>query len=71
MGDETASACPICHEPTMDSEFGPMCRRALQSWKRVEDRWKRSFAGHPEANPAEREYLEKYGPPPAEATTSR
>ena len=63
MGDLSAEGCPVCHKPMMESEFGPMCRRALQSWKHVDERWKRSFAGHPEVNPAEREYLEKHGIP--------
>ena len=64
MGDEPEAMCRVCHEPMFASELGPMCRRALQSWKRVDDRWKRSFAGHPEVNPAEREFLEKHGVPP-------
>jgi hypothetical protein len=63
MDEQRTNDCPVCHKPMMDSEFGPMCRRALQSWKCVDERWKRSFAGHPEVNPAEREYLEKFGIP--------
>jgi hypothetical protein len=64
MSEQAPATCPICHEQMFDSEFGPMCRRALQSWKHVDERWKRSFAGHPEVNPEERAYLEKYGTPP-------
>jgi hypothetical protein len=47
----------------MDTEFGPICRRALRSWKLVGDHWRRSFAGHPESNPGELEYLRAHGMP--------
>ena len=65
MGEQVSTTCPVCHEALFDSEFGPMCLRALQSWKHVDDRWKHSFAGHPEINREERHYLEKHGMPPA------
>ena len=64
MGETNAEDCRVCHKPMIDSEFGNMCSGALHSWKWVDDHWKRSFAGHPEVNPREREYLDKYGMPP-------
>ena len=69
MGDPNPENCPVCHKPMMDSEFGRMCNGALHSWKQVDERWKHSFAGHPEVNSSEREYLEKYGMPPLQAAS--
>jgi hypothetical protein len=69
MSEQAQAPCAICHEAMFDSEFGPMCRGALASWRHVDDRWKRSFAGHPESNPNERAYLEKFGAPPGEQMT--
>jgi len=63
MNEKERANCPICGEVMMDTDFGPMCWRALKSWKRVGDQWKRSFAGHPESNAAERQYLEAHGLP--------
>lgn len=68
MSDSATHPCPVCHKPMMDTEFGPMCNGALHSWKCVDERWKRSFAGHPEVNPSEREFLEKHGMPPLPVT---
>jgi hypothetical protein len=63
MSKKPTEICPKCRQQMMETEFGPMCRRALKSWKRVDDHWRRSFGGHPETNPDEVEYLEKYGMP--------
>ena len=63
MTVKTVAECRTCKQPMMETEWGPMCRRALQGWQWAGDHWKRPFARHPESNPAEIEYLKKYGQP--------
>jgi hypothetical protein len=67
MTEKPVVECRLCKQPMMDTEWGPMCVRALQAWQQTGDLWKRRFARHPESNPAEIEYLKKYGLPGADA----
>jgi len=63
MTEKTVMSCRFCKQPLFETEFGVMCRGGLASWTWDADHWRRSFAEHPENNPDERRYLQKYGQP--------
>jgi hypothetical protein len=71
MTEKPIIECRTCKQPMLNTEWGPMCRRALQGWRWDEDHWKRMFGRHPESNPAEIEYLKKYGHPDAPAAVGQ
>ena len=68
MTEQIAQECRTCKQPMLETEWGPMCRRALQGWRWTDDHWRRPFAGHPESNPDEIEYLKKHGKPDSVAS---